>query len=283
MKNQYIAVYDSQTEKYHQAFHTFLEHTDQKINAKKRLDKLVKLLPQKRVLIDAGAGNGQITSSYSTGSPATNFDKIIGIEPNPLLVEELRQNCPSCEAIPKPISQAQPSELGDLVLCSHVFYYIERNEWLPTLQKLASWLSDDGLLVVILQSYHNDCMEMVAQFSGERYCLSKLIEDFLSQSGNKYQVSIEPVEAYINAPNLDCACIIAEFVINAISISTLPPWEQNLKQYIESKFYQPDGSYRFSCHQDFVLIQPNLAKVVPFVTESLGSIAANIFPSEPKN
>ena len=53
-----IQVFDSQGESYKQAFQVFLDHTDQKRNAKRWLRQLVDALPIRQIFIDAGAGNG---------------------------------------------------------------------------------------------------------------------------------------------------------------------------------------------------------------------------------
>ncbi len=253
--SKWVSVYDSQTEKYHKAFEVFLKHTDQKVNAKKRLDQLVKQIPNRRVLIDAGAGNGQVTSWYSGKFEETKFNQTLAIEPNASLRDELRLTCPSCEVLPQKILEAKPKVLGDLILCSHVFYYIERDEWLANLQKLVSWLSDEGLLVVILQNHETDCMQMIAHFFGEGYNLSELKEKFDSQSSNDYQSDIELVEAHVTTEDFATAYVIAEFMLNLIPIPEPSPLRRELEQYVRKEFRYLDGGYRFSCHQDFLLIR----------------------------
>ncbi len=58
-----IRTFDSQGEAYKQAFQIFLDHTDQKRNAKRWLQEVVDRLPARRVFIDAGAGNGEVTKA----------------------------------------------------------------------------------------------------------------------------------------------------------------------------------------------------------------------------
>mgnify|MGYP006158086091 CR=1 FL=1 len=61
-----IRIFDSQGEAYKQAFQTFLDHTDQKRNAKRWLQNVVNDLPARSVFIDAGAGNGEVTKAFSS-------------------------------------------------------------------------------------------------------------------------------------------------------------------------------------------------------------------------
>ena len=75
-----VQVFNSQTQAYHDAFQVFLEHTDQKVTARAWLERCIQTLPSRRVCIDAGAGEGQVTSWV-----AAAFDTTLAIEPNPHL------------------------------------------------------------------------------------------------------------------------------------------------------------------------------------------------------
>jgi len=109
-----MKVFDSQGEDYKRAFQVFLDHTDQKRNAKRFLQTLVDGLSERKVFIDAGAGNGEVTKAFTGG-----FDRTIAIESNPHLLEQLKRVVPQAEAIGEPILTAAPEERGDFVLCSH--------------------------------------------------------------------------------------------------------------------------------------------------------------------
>src|SRR5271170_6340770 len=89
-----VGVYDSQSVAYHHAFQVFLDHTDQKVNARRWLDDLVRALPMRRVFVDAGAGNGQVTSWFMD-----RFERTIAIEPSPSLSAELRRVCPGATVL----------------------------------------------------------------------------------------------------------------------------------------------------------------------------------------
>jgi 16S rRNA A1518/A1519 N6-dimethyltransferase RsmA/KsgA/DIM1 with predicted DNA glycosylase/AP lyase activity len=106
-----VQVFDSQGESYKQAFQVFLDHTDQKRNAKRWLQQVVETLPTRQVFIDAGAGNGAMTSAF-----ADAFARTIAIEPNSYLLRQLQQAIPHAEAIGEPILKAKTASKGDLVL-----------------------------------------------------------------------------------------------------------------------------------------------------------------------
>jgi hypothetical protein len=87
-------VFDSQGEDYKRAFQVFLDHTDQKRNAKRVLQGLADSLPARKVFIDAGVGNGDVTRAF-----AGAFDRTIAIERNAYLLTQL-QLAPSRKPTP---------------------------------------------------------------------------------------------------------------------------------------------------------------------------------------
>src|ERR1700722_5096369 len=178
-----VSFYDSQSEAYQQAFRVFLEHTDQKANAHRWLDGLVQSLPARRVFLDAGAGPGQVTAWF-----VNQFERTIAIEPAPYLNAELRQNCPTAEVLATPILAAQPGARADLILCSHVLYYIETAAWRANVDRMASWLAPGGVLVIVLQNPETDCMRMLQAFLGRRFDLTALAEEFQKEHGPRYRV-----------------------------------------------------------------------------------------------
>jgi hypothetical protein len=244
-----IEVYDSQTPQYHRAFQVFLDHTDQKDTARAWLDRQVQALPSRQVLIDAGAGTGKVTAWYTD-----QFQQTIAVEPNPSLCQELRHSCPTAQVLPQMILDAQPAAKGDLVLCSHVFYYIERGDWVRTLEQLVSWIAPQGVLVAVLQNAEMDCMQMLDHFFGRRFKLAELATAFQTAHGDRYRVEIDTVPARVETTDLESAYIVAEFMLNLLPMSR-PPARRTVREYIQQHFATSTGTFRFSCDQDFLRIQ----------------------------
>lgn len=252
---QHVNVYDSQSSKYHEAFQIFLDHTDQKVKAQQWLSQLINMLPQRRVLIDVGAGNGKVTSWL-----IDSFDRTIAIEPNESLREELKRNCPQIEVIPEKILDAKITALGDLILCSHVFYYIDDTEWMINLERLASWLSPEGALVVVLQNHETNCMQMLEHFFGRRFDLIGLAQAFQHERGEEYEVEVETGRAQAITSDFDSSYTIAEFMLNLLPMSA-PPARSDFEEYVRSHFaFQ--GGFRFCCDQDFLQIRPRIGSTV---------------------
>lgn len=243
-----IRIFDSQGEAYKQAFQIFLQHTDQKRNAKRWLQGVVERLPAHRVFIDAGAGNGEVTQSFTEA-----FTRTIAIEPNVHLRTQLQQTLPTVEVIDLPILAAQPSAPGDLVLCSQTFYYIPAEEWPAHLERLVSWMSPTGVTIVVLQNRETGCMDMVHHFFGRRFELCQAADALRAKHPDQYDVTITLDPAHVDTPDLNKACAVAEFMLNLVEITDAPT-RHDVEIYVQTHFATQDGRYRIPVHQDFLMI-----------------------------
>jgi SAM-dependent methyltransferase len=248
--NQRISAYDSASAQYHRAFDVFLANTDQKIRAREWLNGLVGGLRSRRLFVDAGAGNGKVTAWF-----VGDFQRTVAIEPNRSLFDELRRACPTAEVLRQKIVEAEPADLADLVLCSHILYYIDAAEWMANLEKLVSWLAPDGVLVVVVQNHETDCMRMLNHFFGYRFNLPELANRFAALHGHRYRVGLSTVPAQVATANFDSALTIAEFMLNLLPMPD-PPARRSLEEYMRQHLSDGAGGFRFSCDQDFLTIRP---------------------------
>jgi 2-polyprenyl-3-methyl-5-hydroxy-6-metoxy-1,4-benzoquinol methylase len=245
--HSHVRSFASNSLEYHRAFKTFLAHTDQKDKALAWLKREVETLGNRAVMIDAGAGSGKLTSWFEP-----YFGQVIAIEPNPSLAAELRDSCATADVLASTIAEASPSKAADFVLCSHVFYHIPEAAWESNLRALMGWLAPGGVMAIALQNPRTDCMEMVRQFIGGQFDLGHLCRVAGSVPGD-HEARLETVPAHIETADLGTACEIAEFVLNVLPMPSSPRWT-DLERYVEERFKQPGGRYRFSCDQDFLRI-----------------------------
>ncbi len=243
-----VRVYDSQGQDYSRAFAVFLAHTDQKARATAWLEHEVDRLEHRDVFLDAGAGNGKLT-----GWLQARFGRTIAIEPNPTLVNELRKACPTVEVLPRPILEAEPGARADFVLCSHVFYYLDRLLWADHLRRLAGWLRPGGVLAVALQNPNTDCMGLLRHFTGKQFDLGALARAFAAEAADRFAVRTDTVEAHIETESFEPAYVIAEFMLNLLPLPH-PPLRTDLERYVRDHFHRGGERYRFSCHQDFLRV-----------------------------
>ncbi|MGD9725100.1 MAG: trans-aconitate 2-methyltransferase [Nitrospiraceae bacterium] len=244
-----IRIFDSQGQAYKQAFQIFLDHTDQKRNARRWLQQLVDGLPHREVFIDAGAGNGELARTF-----AGSFGRTIAIEPNGYLLNQLCQALPAVEAIDRPIMEAQPAVEGDFVLCSHTLYYIPADEWLAHIERLVSWMAPAGVTILVLQHRESGCMNMLHHFYGHRFELRRTIETFRAEHGDRYEITTTLDPAHVETTDLAETYAVAEFMLNLLDIAS-PPKRCDVEAYVKANFATPDGCFKIPVHQDFVEIR----------------------------
>ena len=158
-------------------FKIFLDHTDQKRNAKRWLQEVVDGLPTRTVFIDCRRGEWRTHQGVCRVLRAP-----LPSEPNVYLLNQLQHSLPTVEVLGLPILAAQPAVQGDLVLCSHTFYYVPADEWSLHLERLVSWMAPTGVTIVVLQHCESGCMHMVRHFFGHRFELRQVAEAFRMQA-----------------------------------------------------------------------------------------------------
>jgi hypothetical protein len=113
-------------------------------------------------------------------------------------------------------------------------------------------------MVVVLQNAATDCMGLVERFHGRRFDLRGPCRDFQSRHrksgpGDAYACRIDTVESHIETNDLATAYTVAEFMLNLLPFDE-PPLRSDVEEYVRRHFAKPDGGYRFSCSQDFLVV-----------------------------
>jgi SAM-dependent methyltransferase len=238
---------DDQLE-YARAFEIFLTHTDQKTKTIEWLTNLVNGFRSHGLFVDAGAGEGSITAAL-----AKLFDRTIAIEPNRALRAELARRCPEAEVVEAPIGEARIASGADLVLCSHVLYYIPQNNWTDTLERLASWLGADGTAAVLLGNPNADSMALPREFFGRHIDLAPALQEFKARHDD-FETVTYTLNCAVVVDDLESACRLTRFFLG-----DYPEWGRTVtlrevEEYVRSHFTDPRG-YRLSCDQDVFLLR----------------------------
>jgi hypothetical protein len=97
-------------------------------------------------------------------------------------------------------------------------------------------------------------MRMLEAFHGQRFDLAALAREFEAAHGRSYRVERELVPAHVTTPDLPTAYVIAEFMVNLLPMPK-PPERRALEEYVCKHFAAPGGGFRFTCHQDFLVIR----------------------------
>ncbi|MDJ0718685.1 MAG: class I SAM-dependent methyltransferase [Prochloraceae cyanobacterium] len=252
--DELIPIFSHENQLYRDYFNCFLKHTDEKKRTWDWFER--ELLPQivtRDLLIDAGAGNGELLSHF-----LTKFHRCIAIEPSANFAGDLLKLIPDRDLYQTTIL-GTPRSLpkANLVIESHVKYYIPLDEWAINTDRLISWLAPGGCLVEVLQSKHSDFQTMRAEFLGQDYI--RELQQFAWQYSRKrgIKLKVDTREAWVTCRSLEMMLAIAIFTINDVPAKLLKthphrPTRIQLAKWLHQNYYSPEGIYRMSCVQDFV-------------------------------
>ena len=246
-----VRVFSSQDEYYDHAFATFIKSTDQKENAKAWITNFLKEIDPKQMAIDAGAGNGVLTKIL-----ARNFATVQAVEPNETLLPELATAGANVAIQDESILEAVlDGSSADLVLCSHVLYYIPRSGWDEILNRLLFWTRAGGRIIIILQAEDTDCMKFFKKLRNEEFPIMKFMENF-AKTGTAHSVDVVRQPCTIRSQSREDLELILEFLLNLTPFENDEsiPAKEDLYHFIDSLPQSESGEYGMSCDQLFCVI-----------------------------
>ncbi|HWU86218.1 MAG TPA: class I SAM-dependent methyltransferase [Kofleriaceae bacterium] len=245
-----IAVLDPRSDHYIEVFELLIRRGDEKANLISRLRELAGQLPDRRLLVDAGAGLGSIVAALQG-----EFARAIAVEPAPLMAAHLRMTYPALEVIPARILEAPVAPgAADLIVCAHVFYYIDRAEWPVHLEKLLSWLAPQGVLAISLSHPDAQCMKIHEDFHRVRVDLRPLAAVAQEMAGGPYEAAIETIPARYTTSSLAEMCRIAEFMVTWAPGPELPS-SSAIEAYVRRHLTCPEHGYCLSCDNVMIRIR----------------------------
>ncbi|OEJ23833.1 hypothetical protein AR457_04285 [Streptomyces agglomeratus] len=248
-----VRVLDVSTAAYRRAFELFLAGTDEKAVTHAHLARLVSRLARRRVFLDVGAGEGATTAHLGR-----HFERAVALEPSAAMREKLREVCPDAVVVAEPVDGVDLGEEADLVLLSHVLYYLPEDRWLPTLSRVLHWVAPGGTLLVMLQSPDNACMRMVEHFTGTRFDLRPSVGRLEAREPEKVAGwSLETLDARYRTDCFADAVDVAEFMVNVPGLPGLDPLpaRADLAAYVDRHFARPDGTYVIGHAHDVLCVR----------------------------
>lgn len=235
------------SQEYAAAFELFLRQTDQKEMAR---EKILKVLGTKRLntLLDVGAGDGALTSMISG-----NFSEIVLIEPHEQFAAEAARRLPQARIIRAKIEDAQFDFLADVVLISHVLYYVEPDKWPEILLKCSAALNPGGIIIILLQSPESDYMKIFDVFGIRHQNLNQILSDELhKQTGMKVEL-FDSIKSVVKCRNETDVVKIGEFMLNCRS-GWKPFPAKKLIEVTKGVVGQTDLPMQISCDQDILVL-----------------------------
>lgn len=141
-------------------------------------------LPDRRRFLDIGAGGGDLTIPISQ-----LFEETVVVEPNPLQARAFKRRHPEFTVIEGGWeSVEQEKDLGgnvfDMILCSHVLYYIPTGDWDKLVSRMYNLLSAGGCLAIVLQSPLGEVADFFNRFTRYDVAILELAGDLIARYGD---------------------------------------------------------------------------------------------------
>ncbi|MDO9035659.1 MAG: class I SAM-dependent methyltransferase [Methanoregula sp.] len=169
---------------------------------------VIETLPRRERFLDIGAGGGHLTIPI-----AQQFEMTTIVEPNPRQAEIFKRRCPDFQIYN---DSWMDIDLGDehfdLILCSHVLYYISEGSWMQTVEKMYRHLSPGGCLIIVMQSPLGEVADFFNNFTTYDVPILDLARDVITLYGDD-AVLLQYFQNEIYSESLDDVVEIGLFLL----------------------------------------------------------------------
>jgi SAM-dependent methyltransferase len=143
-----ITIEMEEESQYQQQLKLFSECSTEKGIELLEIGEVIAGLPNRQRFLDIGAGGGHLTIPI-----AQQFEKTTIVEPNERQAHIFLRRYSSFIVHNSNWTDVDlDDERFDLILCSHVLYYIPEGTWLVTIEKMYRHLSEGGCIIIVMQS-----------------------------------------------------------------------------------------------------------------------------------
>ncbi len=146
-----------------------------------KIGEIIAGLGKRERFLDIGAGGGDLTIPISQA-----FGETVIVEPNEKQGAMFRRRYPYVRICNELWEDADfGAQRFDLILCSHVLYYIEEDKWLPAIDKMYRHLEEGGVIAIVLQSPVGDVARFFKQFAHYDVNILELWGQLIQRYGEK--------------------------------------------------------------------------------------------------
>ncbi len=238
-------------------FETFLRYTDEKEISSTHLAAILQDKIGGASILDIGTGNGEYLGLMLDKVKNSEGCHLILVEPSSDLAMQLEGRFSTIlpehniKIVCSDLDNFSSNEKFDIVLASHIFYHIPRPIWSEQLSKMLSFLTPDGLLIIVLRE-KDDAYAFKMTFKPQLFSKdfkAFTIDDVLDAlpSADTLQVTKHPAVSELKIPiakKLEDTISIVEFYLNKEWQNIPKTIREDALSFIRSKngtFRQIDG------------------------------------------
>lgn len=216
------------------------------------LKKIIPLVTHKKNLLDIGIGDGSLTIEL-----AKKFNSITAVDTNKIILDSLSDRViekTDLVKINKSISDIslQPASY-DLVLLSHVLYYLPSSQWINIIRKCYKSLTDSGVMVVVLGGDEEAKGELIYHFGKKKLPTNQLAQQCAKIFGYNNVDFFASNESFVSSSFLAMLHIAAFMLADAGLTATYA----QLESYINKHFFRQKKHYEMTTIQKYIVIKKN--------------------------
>ena len=145
-----------------------------------KIGEVIAGLRDRRWFLDIGAGGGHLTIPISQ-----QFEQTTIVEPNQKQADLFCRRHPAFSVYTASWTEVDLNdEHFDLILCSHVLYYIPEGAWLATIEKMYQHLSDGGCIIIVVQSPLGEVARFFSSLTTYDVPILELTRDVIERYGD---------------------------------------------------------------------------------------------------
>jgi ubiquinone/menaquinone biosynthesis C-methylase UbiE len=233
---------------YQKQLNLFVQSSTEKGIELVKIGEIIAGLTKRRFFLDIGAGGGDLTIPVSN-----SFEETTVIEPNDKQASYLKRRSPHFRIYNDFWENVDlGSKKYDFILCSHVLYYIEEGNWLPTIKKMYAHLENKGRIAIVLQSPIGEVADFFNQFTHYDVNILELWRDLINHYGDE---AIE-VRYFINEIWTESLEDMANIGLFLLIDRRFREYVEEIRQYFESHHKTTNG-YRIKQDEILLIIKKN--------------------------
>jgi 2-polyprenyl-3-methyl-5-hydroxy-6-metoxy-1,4-benzoquinol methylase len=203
-------------------------------------------LVRKNNLLDIGPGDGKLTSIVGV-----NFKQITAVDTCEIALRKTEEVISNLNAHVTKIQGSilevdLPTNYYDLIMVSHVLYYVELSKWMEVAELCYNSLHPGGVMVIVLSGAKLGKADLMHHFSGRSIDIDSYVEKF------SYPVEIFISNESFYAYDLNTILHIAGFLLCDVNTYTT---KKELINYLIENHQVDENLFKISTQQEFIVIE----------------------------
>lgn len=216
------------------------------------LNEILPVVQPQGSILDIGPGDGSLILSL-----AHHFKQVAAVDPNSHVLTNLQKLLPSSNEliqIPKSVLNVEwQPECYNLVILSHMLYYINPQFWIGIIKSAYKSLKKNGILVIVMGGDELGKSELINHFGGEMLKIDQLATE-CCQTFGKANVNLYAANESFLACSHEAMLHITAFMLADANITAS---KEELSEYINQNYQYSDNHFEMTTRQKYIVIRKN--------------------------